>query len=183
LIISPEWLHYYLPLPPTSPNTKVFSRHGFSSYAPSNHNSPPFTDPNPQISAVSIANSVQAYITLTYTARVYSENPSLKATSKKSDEKAPASAHPSSTVTPVAARIFGTWTLVQSIVRLYAAYYVSNPQIYQMAYCTYAVAFGHFMAEWLVFGTVKWGAPLAGPVVISTSTLVWMWLQWDFYVQ
>lgn len=144
---------------------------------PLDHNSPPFTNPTPQISAVSIANSVQAYITLTYTARIYSENTSTQAASKKSDNG------PSANVTPVTARLFGTWTVVQSMVRLYAAYYVSNPQIYQMAYGTYAVAFAHFMAEWWVFGTAKWGAPLAGPAIISTSTLVWMWLQWDFYVQ
>jgi hypothetical protein len=73
--------------------------------------------------------------------------------------------------------------VVQSVVRLYAAYYISNPQLYQLAFLTYAVAFAHFMGEWFVFRTVKWGAPIAGPVIISTSSLVWMWLQWGYYVQ
>lgn len=72
---------------------------------------------------------------------------------------------------------------MQSMIRLYAAYHISNPQLYQMAFLTYAVAFVHFIGEWFVFGTVKWGAPIAGPVIISSSGLVWMWLQWGYYVQ
>ncbi|PSS25511.1 hypothetical protein M430DRAFT_115252 [Amorphotheca resinae ATCC 22711] len=140
------------------------------------------------ISAVSIGNSIQTYATLSYTARVYSENPSLKNPPKKSDSTAPSSAvsaysHPTSTVTPLSARTFGTWTLVQSMVRLYAAYNISNPQIYQMAYWTYVIAFAHFMSEWWIFGTTKWGAPLAGPVIVASSSLIWMWLQWEYYVQ
>lgn len=90
---------------------------------------------------------------------------------------------PDSTVTPLQARTFGAFTLIQSLVRLYAAYNISNLAFYQLGLCTYAVAFGHFMAEWFVFRTVKWGAPLAGPIIVSTGTLVWMWLQWEFYVQ
>lgn len=68
------------------------------------------------------------------------------------------------------------------MVRLYAAYNIHNPQIYQMAYLTYVVAFAHFMSEWFYFKTARWGAPLAGPVVIATGSLVWMALQWGFYV-
>jgi hypothetical protein len=157
-----------------------------------------------QISAISIANSFQAYLTLAYTARVYSENPSLTEPSSleqskdapspkpSSDSTPPPTAvsayppspdAPNSTVTPLTARIFGTWTLIQSLVRLYAAYNISNPQFYGLAFATYAVAWLHFMSEWWVFGTVKWGAPLAGPVFISTGSLVWMWMQWGWYVQ
>jgi hypothetical protein len=80
------------------------------------------------------------------------------------------------------ARIFGTWTLLSSVIRLYAAYYISNPQIYQIAFATYAIAFFHFYSEWLVFGTAKWGKGLAGPAIISVGTMAWMWTQWDYYV-
>jgi hypothetical protein len=86
-------------------------------------------------------------------------------------------------VTPLSARTFGTWTLIQSMVRLYCAYNVSNPQIYQMAFLTYAVAWCHFMSEWFVFRTAKWGTPLAGPVIVANSTIVWMLVQWGFYVK
>jgi hypothetical protein len=52
-----------------------------------------------------------------------------------------------------------------------------------MAYLTYAVAWLHFMSEWFVFRTAKWGVPLAGPVFVANGTLVWMALQWGFYVK
>jgi hypothetical protein len=46
----------------------------------------------------------------------------------------------------------------------------------------YVCAFGHFMSEWQVFRTTRWGLPLAGPVFISTGTLLWMFMQKDAYV-
>jgi hypothetical protein len=73
--------------------------------------------------------------------------------------------------------------LVQSIVRIYAAYNIDNAQIYQMAYWTYVVAFAHFMSEWFYFKTARWGVPLAGPVIVATGSLVWMGLQWSYYVK
>ncbi|KAG9241837.1 Erg28 like protein-domain-containing protein [Calycina marina] len=128
------------------------------------------------ISIISIGNSIQAYSTLQYTSRVYSENPSL--TPHQSTPLAP-----HSTATPLQGRTFGTWTLIQSLVRLYAAYNISNERFFELGFLTYAVAFCHFMAEWMVFRTAKWGGPMAVPVFVSTGTLVWMWLQWGFYVQ
>ncbi|KAH8597350.1 ergosterol 28 [Bisporella sp. PMI_857] len=133
------------------------------------------------VSIISIANSIQAYTTLTYTARVYSENPSPSSTPSKAKPVTPLA--PNSTVTPLQARTFGTWTVIQSLVRLSAAYNISNGEIYKLAYGTYLVALLHFGAEWKVFGTAKWGAPLAGPVIIASGTLVWMAMQWNFYVQ
>jgi hypothetical protein len=66
--------------------------------------------------------------------------------------------------------------------RLYAAFNIENPQIYQLAMWVYAVAWMHFMSEWVLFKTSRWGMPLAGPVIISTGTLVWMMVQWGAYV-
>jgi hypothetical protein len=86
-------------------------------------------------------------------------------------------------VTPLSARTFGTWTLIQSFVRLYAAYNISNPAFYQLAFLTYVVAAGHFMSEWWVYKTTHWGPGLAGPVLVASSSLVWMVMQWDFYVK
>ena len=73
--------------------------------------------------------------------------------------------------------------MIQSIVRLYAAYHISNPQMYQLAYWTYVVAFGHFMSEWWYFKTARWGEGLAGPVIVAPVSLVWMWMQWGYYVR
>lgn len=115
-----------------------------------------------QVSVVSVLNSAQAYSTLVYTKRVYSAAPAQ--------------------VTGLSARTFGTWTFLSSVVRMYAAYHISDPHMYQLALATYAVAFVHFMAEWQLFRTAGWGSGLAGPVIISTGSLIWMLMQWNFYV-
>lgn len=112
---------------------------------------------------ISIGNTIQAYLTTVNTAQVYAASPD--------------------SINPLSSRIFGTWTFLSSVIRLYAAYNISNPQIYQLAMWAYAAAWGHFMSEWLVFGTAKWGKGIAGPAIISNGSLVWMLTQWGFYVR
>ncbi|KAH7382581.1 ergosterol biosynthesis protein-like protein [Phaeosphaeria sp. MPI-PUGE-AT-0046c] len=119
---------------------------------------------------VSVGNSVQAYTTLKFTSRVYNPTPI--------DPPPQTPKH----VTALSSRTFGTWTFLASVIRMYAAYNITNAAMYQLAMWAYVVAFGHFMSEWMVFRTSRWGLPLAGPVCISTGTLVWMYTQWDAYV-
>ncbi|KAI7338451.1 hypothetical protein KC315_g1754 [Hortaea werneckii] len=146
------------------------------------------------ISVVSIANSIQAYISLAPTRQVYagaSPDPSLSTTSASN----PASTNQktalpagvpartlrqpqSSPVNELSARTFGTWTALSSIIRLYAAYHIHEAAVYELALWTFGLAFVHFTSEWLVFGTARWGRGLAGPVFVSTITGTWMWLQW-----
>ncbi|KAL8855960.1 MAG: hypothetical protein Q9178_007410 [Gyalolechia marmorata] len=114
-------------------------------------------------SLASIGNSVQSYLTTSYTRRVYSA--------------------PETTVTPLHSRTFGTYTAVVSIIRLYAAYNITDPLLYQLALWTYVVALGHFYSEWLIFKTARWGEGLAGPLVVSAGSLTWMLLQWGQYVK
>ena len=140
-------------------------------YIPTRHYN--YTSNHMQISIVSIGNSIQSYLTMNYTKQVYL-GPAPKAGSAYP---------PQSPSTPLSSRTFGTWTMVQSMVRAYAAYNISNPQIYQMAFLTYGIAWFHFMTEWWVFGTARWGKGLFFPVVIANATLVWMWRQYGFYVQ
>jgi hypothetical protein len=116
-----------------------------------------------QVSIISVANSIQAYSTLTYTREIYGLAPNQ--------------------VTSLSGRTFGTWTFLSSIIRLYAALNIHDPLVFQLALATYGVAWGHFMGEWMVFGTARWGRALAGPVVVSTGTLVWMFSTWGSYVQ
>ena len=111
---------------------------------------------------MSVGNTVQAYMTTDNTREVYSRS--------------------GSETSALSSRIFGTWTIVSAMIRLYAAYNISNPQIYQLAIGAYAIAWAHFMSEWMVFKTVAWGRGLAGPVLISTGSLVWMFSQWGYYV-
>lgn len=118
------------------------------------------------ISVVSVFNSVQNYVLkdLLLTRKVYS-------------------AAPTSEVTHLSSRTFGTWTFLTSIVRFYGAYnLVGNVQMYNLCVWTFVIAGGHFVSEWLIFKTCKLDKGLAGPLVVASTSLVWMYLQRDFYV-
>ncbi|CAK7901520.1 ergosterol biosynthetic protein 28 [[Candida] anglica] len=118
------------------------------------------------ISVVSIFNSLQTYQSkdLSLTHRVYESAPRNE-------------------VTNLSARTFGTWTFITSIVRFYGAYYlVGNKQIYELCMWTFAVAGGHFVSEWIYYGNCKLGKGLAGPLVVSSLSLIWMHAQRDFYL-
>jgi Erg28 like protein len=52
-----------------------------------------------------------------------------------------------------------------------------------MAMWTYCVALFHFGMEWFYYKTTRMGAPLLGPAVVSVSGLLWMSLQWGYYVK
>lgn len=84
--------------------------------------------------------------------------------------------------TNLSARTFGTWTFVSAVIRFYGAYYLTNPQVYQITLASYLIAFFHFNSEWLIFGTAKFGKGLLGPLIVATSTIVWMALQKDYYM-
>lgn len=129
------------------------------------------------MSVIAFGNSIQAYTTLHYTQRVYDGAAGIL------KQQSAGSASTASPVTPLSARTFGTWTFLSSIVRLYTAYHIDNPIVYQLCLWTYVVAFGHFVSEWRVFRTASLSVPLAGPLVVSTLSLVWMWMQWDYYVR
>ena len=120
-------------------------------------------DINVQVSLTSFGNTIQAYLTTKNTREVYVQS--------------------GPETTALSSRLFGTWTIVSAVVRLYAAYNISNPQVYQLAIWAYAIAWVHFMSEWMVFKTAAWGRGLAGPAFISTGSLVWMFSQWGYYVQ
>lgn len=123
-----------------------------------------FADPfkRCQVAVISVGNSAQAYISTGPTRRIYLRNPSA--------------------VTPLSARTFGTWTLLTAVVRIYAALNINDPSWYQVAFATFTVAWLHFMSEWWVFKSAGWGAGLAGPVFVSTGTMIWMWMSWNSYV-
>ncbi|KAI5858606.1 Erg28 like protein-domain-containing protein [Tricharina praecox] len=113
------------------------------------------------VSAVAVFNSVQNFVTLKLTQRVYQERPQ--------------------DVTWLSSRTFGTWTFLSAVVRAYAAYNITNPQVYDICMWSYAIAGFHFVSEWLVFGTASLGAGLTGPLIVSSSSLAWMFTQREFY--
>ncbi|ESK89041.1 transmembrane domain-containing protein [Moniliophthora roreri MCA 2997] len=86
-------------------------------------------------------------------------------------------------VNPLQARTFAIWTLTTSIVRGYAAYNLHLKPIYDIALLTYLLAFAHFTSEVLIFRSVKFTPPLIAPMLVATSSLAWMIMQYDFYVK
>ncbi|GAO18953.1 hypothetical protein UVI_02059340 [Ustilaginoidea virens] len=115
------------------------------------------------LSVISIGNCLQTYSTLHFSRRLYNG---------RLDGQ----------LTPLAGRIFGTWTLITSIVRCYAAYNLHLGPVYNIAYWTYVVAFGHFFSEKFVFGSMTFGLPQVFPFTLATCALIWMPLVRDYYV-
>lgn len=115
------------------------------------------------ISVLSIFNSVQTYFSTDLTKKVYSKAPTQE-------------------FSPLGVRTFGTWTFITSIIRLYGSWYLAhNKQVYELCLWSFIVAFGHFNLEWLVYKNCKFDKGFMGPFIVSTSSIVWMIMQKDFY--
>ncbi|KAK0485160.1 Erg28 like protein-domain-containing protein [Armillaria novae-zelandiae] len=113
------------------------------------------------ISVTAVFNSVQNFVTLKLTRKIY----------------------PQAAVTGLQARTFAVWTLTSAVVRAYAAYNINEKHVYDLTLFTYLIAFGHFSSELLIFRTATVNPGLISPVIVSTTSLVWMISQYDFYVK
>ncbi|MCJ1475918.1 ergosterol biosynthesis protein [Lambiella insularis] len=94
--------------------------------------------------------------------------------------KGPAAA---SQCTDLNARTFGSWTLLSGVVRAYGAYRIDNPDIYAMVFASYVIVLAHYSIEWGWYGTVRAGKDLGYLTMVSTGTVVWMLVQWGWYLQ
>ena len=114
------------------------------------------------ISVVSIFNSIQTYISgLKLTRKVYSRKPQE--------------------TTKLSARTFGTWTFISCVIRLYGALYLNEPHIYQLTMISYAVALFHFGSELLIYGTCRFDAGFISPLIVASTSSIWMYNQVDYY--
>ncbi|KYK61369.1 transmembrane domain-containing protein [Drechmeria coniospora] len=150
-----------------------------------------------KLSVLSIGNSLQAYATLHFSRRVYNgrfvRNSKLPpATAEYNPEDAvdklvPATVQsdPKATdqMTPLAGRLFGTWTLITCIVRCYAAYHLHIGPVYNIAVWTYVVALGHFASELFVFKSMTLGLPQIFPLTLASCALIWMPMVRGYYVE
>ncbi|WWD18155.1 hypothetical protein CI109_102604 [Kwoniella shandongensis] len=85
-------------------------------------------------------------------------------------------------LTPLAARLFGTWTLLASLIRGVAAYNVHDRSAYYLAIGTFAVATFHFTTEFLVFGSVKINRASIGPLIVGWTGVIWTLTQREHYL-
>ncbi|GAA5877220.1 hypothetical protein JCM3774_000121 [Rhodotorula dairenensis] len=114
------------------------------------------------VSGLAVFNGLQNYLTLSLTRKVYGRAPQL--------------------VNPLQARLFGVWTLMSAAVRIYAAYNLHLKPMYDLAIVSYVLALGHFASEAMVYGTAGLQG-LAGPLIVSSTSLYWMISQYDVYVR
>ncbi|KAI1265686.1 hypothetical protein F5Y18DRAFT_426776 [Xylariaceae sp. FL1019] len=151
------------------------------------------------LAVISVGNSLQNYLTLHYSRRLYNgqfvPNSALPPKSATFDPEDSTSklvpADDANTkdgrtvdqVTPLAGRLFGTYTLISAIVRIYAAYHLHLAPVYQITLWTYLVALLHFGSEFAVFRSARLGPGVMGPFFFATVGIVWMASQYSFYVE
>lgn len=84
------------------------------------------------------------------------------------------------TPTGLLARVYATKNLYTSLIRLYAAYHVANPQLYDLAAATFAGVLWLYGTELAIYKTVRI-RQASFPFVTAGVGLVWMLLQRDWY--
>ncbi|KAJ3830179.1 hypothetical protein F5880DRAFT_1226048 [Lentinula raphanica] len=133
------------------------------------------------VASAATFNAIQNYTTLKLTQRLYARTPHLGvfATPLNREFMLKDSAI---IVNPLQARTFGTWTITSAVIRAYAAYHIHEKTIYDICIISYLIAFSHFTSELLIFKTSKLNGPVLSPVIVSSVSLVWMILQYDFYL-
>ena len=66
---------------------------------------------------------------------------------------------PETNTTALAARCFGTWNLLSTVVRIYGGIFIHEQAAFDLALLTFVIALAHFLWEWGVAKTVG-GLPL-----------------------
>ncbi|KAH8680839.1 hypothetical protein BX600DRAFT_504590 [Xylariales sp. PMI_506] len=150
------------------------------------------------LSVIAVGNSLQNLVTLHYTRRMYNgrfvPNTALPPKSADYDPEdsvlrlvpAGPNADKSKTVdqiTPLAGRLFGTYTLISSIVRIYASFHLDKEPVYMMALWTYVVALGHFLSEGVIYKSLYWTYVQMLPLFFASVGTIWMFSAKSFYVK
>lgn len=147
-----------------------------------------------QVSVAAIGNSIQNLLTLHYTRRIYnglfvpnSSTTNVDSVHKLTPVTSTASLKdkPTATdqVTPLAARLFGVYTILAGVIRIYGAYRVHDPALYQLCLFTHMLAAAHFTSEIVVFKTLRLGWEHAFPLSAGFGGSLWMTLQYSNYVR
>ncbi|KZV95995.1 Erg28-like protein [Exidia glandulosa HHB12029] len=82
-------------------------------------------------------------------------------------------AAPAPETSGLAARLFGTWNALSTVVRVYAAYDMDNRTLYDLCLWTYVIALLHFAQETGFWGTTEFRKMLALEIT-PVITIVWM---------
>jgi hypothetical protein len=141
-----------------------------------------------------MGNALQNLKTLHYTRRIYNGKfvpnnnlPKASASFNPDDSvhkvvPVPAGRTGSDLVTPLAARLFGTYTFAVGLIRFYAAYGIENRFLYQLGIWTHVIAAAHFTSEMLIYKSVRFGWEHSFPFFASYIGTIWMVSQYNHYV-
>ena len=85
-------------------------------------------------------------------------------------------------VSPLMSRMMGTWTTTSAMIRIYAAYNINNPAVYQLCMISFMIALISFGLEVFVYKTAPLSSPGVYPAIIMSSIMfAWMYSSYDFY--
>ncbi|KAI2606569.1 ergosterol biosynthesis protein-like protein Erg28 [Hypoxylon sp. NC1633] len=82
---------------------------------------------------------------------------------------------------PLLAHTYGVKNFYTSCIRFYAAYYITNPQVYDLAFWTFVGVLFLYVTEVFVYKSARL-REASFPFVIAGSSVVWMVLQRDWYL-
>lgn len=83
--------------------------------------------------------------------------------------------------TSLLAHTYATKNVYTGLIRGYAAYHITNAQVYDLAMWTFAGVLAFYGGELLVWKTVR-AREFAFPLVTAGLGLGWMWMQKGWYV-
>lgn len=83
--------------------------------------------------------------------------------------------------TAVLAHTYGAKNVYTGLIRAYAAYHITNPQVYALAMWTWAGVLVFYGLQFGVYGTVR-AREATFPFVTAGTGLLWMWAQRGWYL-
>lgn len=78
-------------------------------------------------------------------------------------------------VTPLAGRLYSTWTFLASVVRIIGSFYLHERGVCLILLSSFVVAFYFFMYEMFVSQTVPLKNAIT-PLIVSSISIVWLFL-------
>ena len=79
------------------------------------------------------------------------------------------------------ARVYGMKNVYSSLIRIYAAYHITNPELYTLATLTFVGVLFLYGTELVVYKTVRM-KEATFPFVMAGTALVWMVTYRDWYL-
>ncbi|ETS63009.1 hypothetical protein PaG_02781 [Moesziomyces aphidis] len=86
-------------------------------------------------------------------------------------------------VTPLSGRLFGIWNITAAIIRTYAAYNIHDKVAYELCMWSFVIALVHFVSETFVYRTAKLSPGIISPLIVASSSLTTMYLNYGHYVR